>query len=389
MGQPNVGRDGASHEARYVESVLPLEEESQGGDRQEIALRRLNVRLLLSTQDTSGFELLPIAQIARAGERAATPRLDDDYIPPVLAVEAWQELRVNYVQAIYDLIGEKIDLLSKTVVDRGVSFTSQEPGDLDRLLMLMILNGAYAKMRSLAFASGVHPFLAYSELCQVVGELSIFDEDARRLGEVPLYDHDDLARIFRWLKREFERLLGRLGRYEYEQRFFVGTANKGMEVALEPKWFHESWKWFVGVKPKQIAPQECESLLTDSDGNGSEKASATGLIQRKPDKRLDWKFGSASEVEKLYQSRIPGLKLVRRSDVPTALPRREGWLYFEVQRGNNAWKTVQYEQTLGMRFNVSLIRNLDTLEGQRRLEVATDRVHGELEFALFAVPKQT
>jgi type VI secretion system protein ImpJ len=389
MGQTNVTRDGAAHDARYREAVLPLEEESQGGDRQEIALRRLNVRLLLSTQDTSGYELLPIAQIARAGERAATPRLDDEYIPPVLAVDAWQELRVNYVQAIYDLIGEKIELLSQMVLDRGVSFSSQEPGDLDRLLMLMVLNGAYAKMRTLAFAPGVHPFLAYTDLCQVVGELSIFDEEARRLGEVPLYDHDDLERIFRWLKREFERLLQRLGRYDFEQRYFIGTANKGMEVALEPKWFQESWKWFVGVQPFQISPQECEALLTDSDGNGSEKSSASGLIHRKADKRLDWKFGAASEVEKLYQSRIQGLKLVRRADVPTALPRRAGWIFFEVQRGNTAWQKVQYEQTLGMRFNVSLIRNLDTLVGQRKLEVATDRVNGALEFALFAVPKQS
>ena len=45
----------------------------------------LNARLLLSTQDLSGYDLLPIAQLRRASEEQAVPRLDPDYIPPVIS----------------------------------------------------------------------------------------------------------------------------------------------------------------------------------------------------------------------------------------------------------------------------------------------------------------
>ena len=50
------------------------------------------MRLLLSTQDLSGYEYLPIAQIKRAGEGESLPKLDSQYFPPLLAIDAWPAL---------------------------------------------------------------------------------------------------------------------------------------------------------------------------------------------------------------------------------------------------------------------------------------------------------
>ncbi len=179
----------------------------QGGNDQELQLRGLNVRLLLSTQELAGYEVLPLARIKRAGEAEPIPALDDDLIPPLLAIDAWPPLALDIVRAIYDMIGAKIEVLSQRVVDRGVTLSSQEPGDLDDLLMLATLNGAVAVLRCLAFASGVHPLVAYTELCRIVGQLSIFGPE-RQPGEIPAYDHDDLARIFKWARTRIEQLLG-------------------------------------------------------------------------------------------------------------------------------------------------------------------------------------
>ena len=41
-------------------------------------------------------------------------------------------------------------------------------------MMLGELNQAYSTLAVLAFAQGVHPFVAYIELCRIVGQLSIF-----------------------------------------------------------------------------------------------------------------------------------------------------------------------------------------------------------------------
>ncbi|MGH7202436.1 MAG: type VI secretion system baseplate subunit TssK, partial [Planctomycetaceae bacterium] len=274
IGRPNVSADGRTSEARYVESALTLQDESLGGGDQEIQLRNLNVRLLLSTQDLSGYEVLPIAQIKRAGEGEAVPQLDESYIPPVLGTDAWPGLGRDFVRAVYDLIGQKIDVLSQQVVNRGIGLDSRHPGDLDRILMLSELNAAYSGLAVLAFARGVHPLTAYLELCRIVGQLSIFS-DQRRPTDIPAYDHDELARIFRWIRDRIDMLIHSVRDYEFEQRYFIGVG-MGMQVSLEPRWFNNDWQWFIGIKKGELSTQECRDLLSPG--------------------QLDWKLGSARQV---------------------------------------------------------------------------------------------
>jgi type VI secretion system protein ImpJ len=340
-----------------------------GGRDQEVEFRELDVRVLLSTQDLSGYETVPLARIKRAGEAEARPQLDEEYIPPLLAIEAWPPLSLDIVRAIYDMIGEKIDILSQRVVDRGISLSSQEPGDLDDLFMLMLCNGAYGSLRCLAFASGVHPFTAYTELCRIVSQLSIFHETCRP-PEIPLYDHDDLGRIFRWMKQQIQLLLHRGDRLSYEQRFFVGT-ERGMQVTIEPKWLHAGWSWFVGVNSDSLTDRECRDLL-------------------KPGK-LDWKIGSSQQVDLIFKRGLPGVLLDELPEAPRALPARQGWIFYEVKRDkdNQAWKDVLATQTLAMRLTERLILNFQSLQGHRSLEVAADGKRTVLQFALFAVPSQT
>jgi type VI secretion system protein ImpJ len=106
---------------RYYAKTLQLEDENLGVNPQPVAIRRLNLRLLLSTEDHSGYDTLPIAQIEKSERAEATPQLDTSYIPPVLACDAWHELSVGVLQAIYDRIGRKIEKLAGQAVSRVFS----------------------------------------------------------------------------------------------------------------------------------------------------------------------------------------------------------------------------------------------------------------------------
>lgn len=365
MGRQNVGPERAEAKHRYIETKQVVQDESSGGNEQEIRFRDLNVCLLLSTQDTAGYELLPIAQVQRAGEKEATPRLDTAYIPPLLAIDAWPPLGRDIVRAIYDMVGHKIRVLSDQVLSRGITLASQEPGDMDRLLMLHVLNAAYTHLHVLTFASGVHPFVAYSELCRLVGQLSIFRKE-RCPPDIPNYDHDDLARIFNYVKLQIQLLLDSLPDYEYEQRWFEGDAN-GMRVAIESRWLGPDWQWFVGVHRGSLSERDCLNILSP------------GI--------LDWKLGSADKVEFLFRARAPGLQLEPLRQTPRAFPPSNAWSYFAVSRDNDAWKDVVRTQTLAMRLSSTHIANRDTLQGSRKLVVNVERgKQVVLEFALFAVP---
>lgn len=368
MGAVNVGTDGVTEVHRYSELEQSIQDESRGGNDQDVQLRRLNARLLLSTEDTSGYELLPIVQIERSGEGKAIPRIDQKYFPPMLAIDAWPPLGRGVVRAIYDVIGKKIELLTEQVVSRGISLVSQEPGDLDRIQMLMHLNEAYSVLGVMAFAPGVHPFAAYTELCRIMGKLAIFGP-RRRSPEIPRYDHDNLAAIFVWVRQQIEYLLNCVRDYEYEQRFFEGTG-LGMQVTLEPKWLNADWDWYVGVRHGDLPSSECRDLLSPKDY------------------ALDWKLGSTRQVDILFKNRAEGLHLIPLQQAPRALPRTRDWLYYHVNRDNLAWKDVQLTQSLAMRLRDQLIVNRDNLQGKKSIQVQWRGKQVVLQFALFAVPQQ-
>ncbi len=364
LGRQNVARVASEEGNRYLSTSLPAPDESRGANDQEIELKSLNVRLTCSTETLAGYEFLPIAQIKRTSDERAIPMLDIEYIPPVLAIDAWPPLGIGIVRAIYDVIGEKINVLSEQVTTRGISLSTDVPGDLERIQMLMILNEAYATLGCLTFALGIHPFDAFTELCRIVGQLSIFYPN-RRPPQFPRYDHDNLGYVFPWLKRQIELLLGMVRDYEYELRYFVG-AGRGMQVALEPKWFNAGWNWFVGVNYSNISDRECQELLAPG--------------------QLNWKMGSTEQVEFLFKNRAPGVELRLLPQAPRAIPPNPGWLYYEVTRANAPWKDVQISQTLAMRFNEQLINNLSQLGGQRNLVVTFRTKQAVLQVALIAVP---
>ena len=365
MGSVNVAQGNEVGSHRFCEEVLSFQDESRGGNDQDIPFRVPSVKLLLSTQDLAGYELLPIAQIERSGEGEASPRIDPNYFPPLLAIDAWSPLSRDIVRAIYDIVGQKLEVLGEQVLNRGITLDTQEPGDLDRVMMLSQLNSGYSTLGVLAFAQGVHPFQAYTELCRLLGMLSIFGP-TRRAVDVPPYDHDDLARIFQWVKQEIELRLNAVREFQYEQRFFIGSG-LGMQVSLEAKWFNADWNWFVGVSCDELSSKECRELLSAG--------------------HLDWKLGSSRQVEILFRHGAEGLRLLPLEQAPRALPTSKNCVFYEVSRGNAAWKDVQETQTLAMRLKDSLILNRDSLQGERTLQVMYTQKKANLQFALFAVPQ--
>lgn len=367
LGRTNTLPDkGGDH--RYVSTESQVPDENAGGNEQEICQRALNVRLMLGNENLAGFETIRIARVKRSGAREAAPELDQDYIPAVLACDAWPELARDYVRAVYDIIGQKIDVLSAQVTSRGIlQAASVQTTDLNRVLMLHALNEGFASLRSLAFARGVHPLVAYTELCRIVGSLSIFRSD-RRPGEIPLYDHDDLGRIFRWVREEIRSLITGVSEYKFERRDFIG-AGRGLEVEIDEDWFGTDWDWYIGVQHLKINAQQCRDLL-------------------KPG-RLYWKLGSSGKVDFMYRLSVPGLeKQLEERMPPRALPQSDNWLFYSVKHGGPIWDQIKAQSppTLAARFNEEFITNLDTLHGQKDLHFDTRDLNGTLRLSLFAVP---
>lgn len=368
VGKANVSHNGTADGARFVVDTQDLEDENTGVNPQPVQVRLLNLKLLLSTQDHAGYEVLPVARVRRADRAESTPELDTVYIPPVLACDAWEPLKAGILQRLYERIGQRINALAGQVVSRGITFDSQSQGDALIVAQLRVLNEVYASLGILAFAEGVHPFWAYLELCRLVGQLAVFGPE-RRTPELPRYDHDDLGGCFYRVLRLIDLLLVGVREPDYKEVPFIGTGRQ-MQVHLETAWLQETaWQMFVGVQ-SPLETDECIKLLTGRD-------------------QLGMKIASSDRVEDVYTRAQRGLIFTYSSHPPRALPSNPGLIYFQVDRGSqkSEWDNVQKSLTLAIRVNENKIEG--TIDGQRDFRIkAGPGKSTSLRFTLYVVAQE-
>jgi type VI secretion system protein ImpJ len=366
LGKSNVAADSLSEGARYLLDTQELEDENTGVNPQPIQMRLLNLRLLLSTEDHSGYETLPIARIEKSPRADATPQLDKAYIPPVLACDGWPTLSGDILQSLCDRIGKKIEVLANQVLARGITFDSHAQGDPLVFAQLRELNEAYALLQVLAFAPGIHPLQGYLELCRLVGQLSIFGA-TRRPPDLPRYDHDDLGGCFYRVKQYLDALLDALLEPEYKERPFLGAGLR-MQVSLEPAWLEAAWQMYIGVETP-LPEDECIRLLTLPG-------------------QLDMKVGSSDRVDTIFRLGQAGLRFAPCPRPPRALPSFAGLFYFQINRDSlqGEWQNVQKSLTLALRLNENRIAG--NIQGQRVLTIKTgSQTTTTLKFTLYVVPQ--
>jgi type VI secretion system protein ImpJ len=361
----NASPEEGQGDARYVVATQDLEDENTGMDSQPIQVRFPNAKLLLAMQNQAGYAVLPLARVKRPAQAEGKPELDADYIPPLLACEAWKPLQAGVLQVIYDRFGRKIAKLAAQVVTRGISFDTRNAGDALVLAQLQDLNEAYAYLKVLAFAEGVHPLPAYLELCRLAGKLAIFDKTNPRAPTLPRYDHDDLGGCFYRVKQYLDSV--EISEPIYEERPFSGQEQR-MQVALEPKWLEPLWEMYVGVQ-SPLKSEDCIRLLTKAG-------------------QLDMKIGSSARVDEIFDRGSAGLKFTPSPSPPRALPSLPDLVYFQVSRESQQveWQHVQKSLTLAIRLNPQRI--IGTIQGQRILTIKTSGQPTTMQFTLYLVPRE-
>jgi type VI secretion system protein ImpJ len=372
---PNIAAEGPSESARYYLITQQLDDENLGVNPQPITIRRVNLRLLLSTQDLAGYETIPLARIQKSDRAEATPQLDTSYIPPVLACDAWRDLSVGILQHIYDLMGRKIETLTGQAVSRGISLDNLDSLSQKGVLnfaQLRVFNEAYAYLSNLAFVEGIHPLPVYLELCRLVGQLSIFHA-SRRPPDLPRYNHDDLGGCFLRIKGLLDERIDTVQEADYEERQFVGRGGSRMQVAIEPAWLDRSVPMYIAVT-SPLEPEQCAKEFTGE--------------------HLNMKIGSADKVEEIFRRRLGGLQFsaVPMATLPQALPRDAGpsshFTYFQINRElqQGDWQTVEGSRTLAIRFKEEdILPDKKIPEGATKVNIGKPDKFLPFQFTLYVL----
>jgi type VI secretion system protein ImpJ len=358
-GRKNADALTPEPDVRYRVDSMEVEDENQPGNAQRLEIRWPNIRLMIGEEEVAGYEALPIMRLRLGATAEAPPEIDNDYIPPVLACDAWPRLQ-ELITRIYDQLSGTAERLAAQMIDRGVAFESGHREDFERIMKLQALNTALGYLFHLPYVRGIHPFTAYAELCRVVGLLAIF-HPKRRMPAVPRYDHDDLGTCFRAIQQALQ--ITDQQRAGYVKRPFVG-AGLQMQVRLEREWLQPNWIFFIGVESK-LSFTEVDRLLMQ---------------------RLDMKVGSSEEVDTIYKFARAGVHLVPVTDPPRDFPQGR-WTYWRVDRSSDPWQAVERTLNLGIRFNERQVEG--KIDGEHRVQVhqAEGAELVGLAFALYAMPQ--
>ena len=366
LGRTNVTEKPGESLARFRLDSQSIEDENTIDDREMVVFRRLNVQVLATGQDLSGYSVIPLARVRRSARADGRPEFEPGYIPPVLACDASPALAGDILQSTYDRIGRKIDILASQVQSRGLVFNTASQGDALVVVQLRALNELYTSLGALAFTPGVHPFTAYFELSRAVGELSVFGA-THRPPALPRYDHDDLGGCLYKIKLLIDALLDLFVEPEYKDRPFIGTGLR-MEVALEPAWVEAGWQMYIGVQ-SDLTTDELIRILTQP-----------GV--------LDMKIGSSEQADAIFRYGREGLRFLPVRNAPRALPHPDNMTYFQLATDATAeWTAVQKSLTLAIRLNEN--RVVGTMQGQRDLTVQIAGQTSTLRFTLYVVPRKS
>jgi type VI secretion system protein ImpJ len=359
-GRANVEEAPTANGPRYWIDTVQLDDENTGGGEQPVQIRRVRSRLLLSDQDTTGYEVLPLARITRTAQVDAPPQIDLQYVPPLLILDAWPKLWRD-VQGLFHQIGAKIEQLAEQVVGQNISFDSQVPGEAERLLKLATLNAAYSHLGAVVFVAGQTPLEVYQELCRIVGQLAIFSKD-RRPPALPNYDHEDIGGCYYHVIKQIQLGLDTITPTSFEKRYFE-RAGERLLVGLEPAWLDKTKALFLGVET-ELGDEECEQLL----------------------RSVDMKLGSSQQVEQIFKRGLRGLRLVPIVRPPKALPAGGGTVYYQIERDQVFWREVA--ETYSMAIQMKLTHA--TFQSDRILSVTLPRSNAmtNLQFALFVIGPQ-
>ena len=299
--------------ARYYSSKQSVRDTSiEGGDNTEIDIGKLRMRLLLESDDMSGYAGIGILRISEAREDKNI-LLDEEYIPTCFDCHASAKLS-GFLSELAGLLHHRGESIAGRLADTQRGGTAE----IADYMLLQLVNRLEPLTLHLSQMQGLHPVELYSEVVQMVGELSTFVTTNKRPPVFPPFMHDNLQTTFVPIINALRQCLSMV----YEQ---TATA-----LTLVEKKF--------GIRVAQIS----DRTLIDS------AMFVLAVRANIPENKIQTLFpaqvkvGPVDRIRQLVNAAMPGIPLKVLPVAPRQIPYHSGYTYFEFERNNNYWKELRH-----------------------------------------------
>ncbi|WP_016969701.1 type VI secretion system baseplate subunit TssK [Pseudomonas tolaasii] len=316
-------QDQTEVQARYVACDVEVGDSNAGVDsRCRISAGRPDLRLLLGDhQSAPGFVTLKVAQLLDSTNEGGV-NLDTDYVPTFIFLQGNGYVS-SCLKEVISLLASRGDAIAARVRGEGAAASSQV-GDF---LMLQLINRAELELRHYFSQAQVRPETLFRTLLSMLGELSTFSNESRRIPPGIRYSHGDQGESFRGLMNGVRTALSMV----LEQH--------AIELALQQRQY--------GVMVCPVGDLKLLGAATFILAAAAQCDSET-LRQRLP---AHLKIGPVERIRELVNLHLAGIRIKPLPVAPRQIPFHAGKTYFLLEL--TAQDIAQLEQSGGFAFHVS------------------------------------
>jgi type VI secretion system protein ImpJ len=310
-GQENIVR----HAIREVES---RDATADAGVSTTLEVGPLRTRLMLSHETLDDYACIPIAQVI---ERRSDQRvlLNELFIPTVLDTRA-APLLATFMTELQGLLHQRGEALAGRVAATGRGGAAE----IADFLMLQAINRYEPAISHLVTGGLVHPEDLYRYCVSAAGELATFTTVSKRPTAFPGYAHDRL-------RESFEPVIAAL-----RSSLSAVLEQSAIAIPIEPRRFGLS---VATVADRTLFSTAVFVLAVRAD------TPAEDLRQAFP-KQL--KIGPVEKIRDLVNLQLPGIALHAIPVAPRQIPYHAGFVYFELDQGNELWGQLKASGGIGL-----------------------------------------
>lgn len=285
---------------------------SETGDDISMQVGKLRIRLMLESDDLSGYACVGLIRIAESRDDKNV-LLDDNYIATCLDCKKAAKLS-GYLTELIGLLHHRGEAIAGRLADTNRGGTAE----IADYMMLQLINRLEPMANHLLNMNGLHPVELFAESVQMVGELSTFVSKNKRTPTFPHYLHDDLQATFTPVISELRNCLSMV----YEQ-----TA---IPLNLVEKKY--------GIRVAEIADRSIigsAMFVLSARADVPEDALRAHLPAQ-------IKIGPVERIRQLVNAAMPGIALKPIPVAPRQIPYHSGYTYFQLDPQSDFWNELKH-----------------------------------------------
>jgi type VI secretion system protein ImpJ len=305
----DLGRVGGS---RYLAEITNVRDDNTGTGEKPIQIARKNLRLLAANETREGCSSLRVANVERT--EAGAFRLNTRFVPPLLEVRASDYLR-GLVNGLLEILSAKSTQLSGSRRQKNQSLADFTASDIANFWLLYTVNSNIPVLSHLLQGQRCHPEELFSALTALGASLTTFHATIRP-RDLPLYDHLQLSKVFSDLDEKLRILLDTVVPTNVVSLPLKRVNNTIYATAIDQDKYLTNTRMYLAI---------------------SADVSEDTIIRKVPQLV---KVCSATHIEQLISSALPGVALTHLSSPPSAIPIKMKYQYFSLNQSGAAWDTV-------------------------------------------------